>query len=89
MDIADCNEGDRPRQTPPALGQPSAASCSMVVGIIGGADGPAVIANGKNRQGKLHAVCSSLHFEPIEQVEWRIVFHEQRSFAAKIDLFPR
>lgn len=89
MDIADCDEGDRPRLAPPALGQPSAASCSMVVGIIGGADGPVVIACGKNKQGKLHAVCSSLHFEPIEQVDWRIVFHEQRGFAAEIDLFSR
>lgn len=86
MDIADCDEGDRPRQAPPAPGQPAATSCSMVVGIIGGAVAPAVIACGKNKQGKLHAVCSSLHFEPIEQVEWRIVFHEQRLEGADVDL---
>lgn len=89
MDIADCNEGDRPRQAPPAPGQPTAASCAMVVGIIGSADGPTAIIYDQQKQGKLHAACSSLHFKPVEQVEWRIVFREHRSFSAEIDLLSR
>ena len=62
LDIVDCDEGDRPRKAPPAPGQPVAASCSMVVGIIGGADGPTAIICEQDKQVKLHAACSSLHF---------------------------
>ena len=86
LDIADCDEGDRPRQVPSAPGQSVATSCAMMMGIIGGADGPAVVVYGKNRKGRLRAVCSSLHFEPVEQVEWRIVFHEKQFEDANIDL---
>ena len=89
MDISDCDDGDRPRQAPPVPGQPAAASCAMVVGIIGGADGPTAIIYDQQKQGKLHAACSSLHFEPVKQVEWRVVFHEHRCFATEIDLFSR
>ena len=88
MDIADCDDGDRPRQAPPAPGQPAATSCAMVVGIIGGADGPTAILYHHQKQGKLHAACSSLHFEPVKQVEWRIVFHEQKFEGADFDLIP-
>lgn len=66
MDIADCDDGDRPQQAP---GQLTAASCAMVVGIIAGADGPTAILYDQQKQGKLHAACSSLHFEPVKQVE--------------------
>lgn len=31
MDITDCDDGDRPRQVPPAPGQPSAASCVLLL----------------------------------------------------------
>ena len=88
MDIVDCDDGDRPRQAPTAPDQPAAASCAMVVGIIGGADGPTAILYHHQKQGKLHAACSSLHFEPVEQVEWRIVFHEQKNECTDIDLIP-
>ena len=89
MDIVDCDDGDRPRQAPTAPDQPAAASCAMVVGIIGGADGLTTVVGGADKPEKLHAACSSLHFEPVEQVEWRIVFHEHRSFSAEIDLLSR
>lgn len=88
MDIADCNEGDRPRQAPPAPGQPTATSCTMMVGIIGGADSLTAVIGGQDKPGKLHAACSSLHFEPVEQVEWRIVFREQQYESTIIDLTP-
>ena len=46
------------------------------VGIIGGADGPTVIMAGEKSQGRLHAACSSLHFEPVQDdVEWHIMFN--------------
>lgn len=54
-----------------------------------GSDGPTAIIYG-HQIGELHAACSSLHFEPVKQVEWRIVFHEQRMFLLQeIDLFSR
>ena len=46
------------------------------VGIVGGADGPTAIFVGAPTP-KLHAVCSSLHFEPVGEVEWRAVFSEK------------
>lgn len=45
------------------------------VGIIGGADGPTVIMPGEKSQGRLHAACSALHFEPVrDDVEWCTMF---------------
>ena len=50
-----------------------------MIGIIGGADGPTAIISGPSAaQGKLRAACSSLHFDPIDRVEWRLVFREKR-----------
>ena len=88
IDIACCVEGDRPRQPPLAPGQPAAVSCAMVVGIIGGVDGPTAILYDQQKQGKLHVACSSLYFEPVEQVELRIVFYEQQFESTDIDLIP-
>ena len=79
LTIVDCDDGDRHRQAPSAPGQPVATACSMVMGIIGVADSPTTtILYGPNKQDKLLAACSSLHFEPVEQVEWRLVFHEKQ-----------
>ena len=60
----------------------------MMVGIIGGADSLTAVIGGQDKPGKLHAACSSLHFEPVEQVEWRIVFREQQYESIIIDLTP-
>ena len=91
MNVVDCSDGDRPRQKPqPSNGyEPTALQDAAVIGIIGGADGPTAIAYGQSAaQGKLRAACSSLHFDPIEGVEWRLVFrekqYEDRMFEIKI-----
>ena len=88
VSLADCDDGDRPRQAPPAPGQPAAFSCAMVLGIIGGADGPTAIVCSPGGQGGLHAACSSLHFEPVEEVEWRFVFHEKPFEDTAVTLIP-
>lgn len=85
LNLADFDEGDRPRQKS-LPGQPVASSFAMVMGMIGGADGPTAVLYGPNRQGKLHAVCSSLHFEPVEQVEWQILFYEKPFEDVTVDL---
>ncbi len=76
MTIMDCAEGDRPRQKKHDPYHPVAVAS---IGIIGGADGPtAIIYGNSSEQGRLSVACSSLHFEPVEDVEWRMVFHEKQ-----------
>lgn len=75
--ILDCGESDRPMARSqvgkPARFIPDNTCC---IGIIGGADGPTALVFGGSSQGKLHAACSALHFEPIQKdVAWRMVFH--------------
>ena len=81
LDVADCSDGDhpRPKSRPSNPFEPTALNDVAVIGIIGGADGPTAIISGPSAaQGKLRAACSSLHFDPIDRVEWRLVFREKR-----------
>ena len=76
--IQDCAEGDRPRQKrrDPNEFAPVAFSSAAVIGVIRGADGPTAIITGQSAP-KLRAACSSLHFEPLDEVEWRAIFSEK------------
>ena len=75
--VEDCAEGDHPRQvTRKADFYAPEARNGFCVGIIGGADGPTAIVVGGGAQGVTHAVCSSVHFEAAERIEWRMVFRE-------------
>ena len=47
------------------------------IGIIGGADGPTMVFAAGQPNARLHAACSSLHFEPTDEVQWRMVFREK------------
>lgn len=87
MTLTDCDDGDRPRQAPCAPDQPKVSSSAVVIGIIRGADGPASAFVGEKR-GKLRAACSSLHFAPVEDVEWRIIFHEKQFEDMTLELIP-
>lgn len=73
--IADCADGDSPRakvQNEWNLFSPTATSCVMVCGITAG-----VRASTSQMQEKQYRVaCSSLHFEPVDDVEWSIGFRE-------------
>lgn len=84
--IQDCAEGDRPRQKKRDINafEPVAFSAATV-GVIGGADGPTAIIMGKNTP-KLHAACSSLHFEPVDDVEWRVIFSEKLMDDIEVEL---
>lgn len=74
--IMDCASGDCPRQKPGAEHENNRFAAS--IGIIGGAAGPTAVTLNKADAGtKLWIVCSSLHFEPVERVEWRISFMEK------------
>ena len=87
MSLADCDDGDRPRQAPCAPAQPKVSSSAVVIGFIGGVDGPASTLAGE-KQGKLRAACSSLRFAPVEDVEWRIIFHEKQFEDMTLELIP-
>ena len=75
--VRDCNSGDRPRKKQTNPMEPQSTADCFSVGIIGGAYRPTAIPFGDSEQGKLRAVCSALHFVPVNTVEWKIVFHEK------------
>ncbi len=78
MTITDCADSDRPIQKQQNPYYPVAVS-SASVAVIGGADGPtAIIFGGSSTQGKLRAACSSLHFDSVKDVEWRMIFHQKQ-----------
>lgn len=71
--LEDCGRGDAPKRKTENFraGKKAAASAA----VIGGADGPtAVFMAGKSRVPDKHTVCSSLHFERVQKVEWKPVF---------------
>ena len=68
ISLFDCAEGDKPLETAPGENSfhPAASSTCFVIGRI----------DSRNYPEKLHAACSSLHFEPaLDDVEWLIVFN--------------
>lgn len=75
--LQDCADGDHPRQKQTASNGPTSVCSAAVIGIIGGADGQTAIILSSRATAKLHAVCSSLHFEPVQNVEWRFVFRQK------------
>ena len=78
ISLCDCAEGDRPLEIAPCTDRyaPEAQNDIACIGIIGGADGPAVIVGQSGPQEKLGAACSALHFEAAEEpIEWRVEFH--------------
>jgi hypothetical protein len=84
--VIDYVRSDQPRQKRTNPNEPQAFS-GICVGIIGGTDGPTAIIFGGSEQSKLHVVCSALHFEPVDDVEWRMVFHEKSREDVTVDIF--
>ncbi|HHV08919.1 MAG TPA: hypothetical protein GXX75_01385 [Clostridiales bacterium] len=78
LTITDCAPSDRPRQKHPGPNVLQATNEVCSIGIIGIPRGATSTASGGGNEGKLQAACSALHFEPVDAVEWRIVFHEKR-----------
>ena len=92
--IVDCSYGDNPRIIANTLNEsnddnvflPEAAAS---IGIIGGADGPTSIfvANGSADEGEIrtHSACSSLRFQLVEIVYWKMMFR-YRDPAARAEI---
>jgi hypothetical protein len=83
--VTDCVRFDQPRQKRTNPNEPRVFS-GVCFTIIGGSDGPTAIIFGGSGQGKLHVVCSALHFEPMDDVEWRMVFHEKSREDVTVEL---
>lgn len=75
--VRDCNSGDRPHKKFCNPMEPQAISDCCAIGIIGNAHTPTAITFGNSEQRKFHSACSSLHFEPVETVNWEIIFHKK------------
>lgn len=74
--VLDCAAGDSARPKKGISREKGAGSASSI-GIIGRADGPTAIIMGNAVPRTLHAACSAVRFEPVDHVEWRIVFREK------------
>jgi hypothetical protein len=97
FNVTDCVRSDKPRQKPinPIGPQVYNSVCACIIGsadgptattIIGGAYGPTAIIIGQSGQDKHHIAYSALHFEAVEDVEWRMMFHEKRHKDVTVEL---
>ena len=77
--IRDCGESDEPRVK-------MGAGTSGSIGIIGGADGPTAVILTKKESGILHAAHSAFRFEPVDKIEWQVIFREKLVEDIKIKL---
>ena len=73
LTVRDCGQGDRPRRRSDQAG----AASTRGVSVTGGADGPVAVMLTGRKRGQPRTSCSSLYFEPPEQIEWRMVFHQK------------
>lgn len=84
--VRDCLENEEPKRKPKKFFEPQAGYDAFSVSIIGGADGPTEIMVAKRGEPAGHAALSALHFEPTEDVEWKIVFREKLKDDLEVDL---
>ncbi|AET68293.1 hypothetical protein Desor_2753 [Desulfosporosinus orientis DSM 765] len=82
--VTDCVRSDQLRQKYTNINEPQASSSGFCFGIS--SDCPTAIIFGGSGQGKLQAACSALHFEPVDKVEWRMVFYEKRHDDVTVEL---
>ena len=76
MAVLDCADGDsaRPKKS---ISREKGSVTASSIGIIGGASGPTAVIMGNTVPRTVHAACSAVRFEPVDSVEWRIVFREK------------
>lgn len=80
--LHDCADSDSPRQQQPDPMAPVA----VTVAVIGGADGPTAVFATSQGQKKLGLACSAMHFEPVSDIEWRMVFPTAQFADQRIEL---
>ncbi|MBR5873775.1 MAG: hypothetical protein IKY90_03450 [Oscillospiraceae bacterium] len=75
--LKDCSSGDRPRPKN-TDGSGRFAMSVGAIAVIRNTNDPEQVYYVNGQETKPHAICSSLHFEPIQEpIEWRLVFREK------------
>ena len=85
--VMDCLENDEPKRRTNYEPKVTYDAC---IGIIGGADGPTaiILSNGRTSKSASHAAISALHFEPVDDIEWKILFREKPMEDIEVDIIP-
>lgn len=89
--IRDCVDNDEPKRKSEKGFASQSTDEACAIGIIGSADGPTVImlsAVNNSSNSEVHTVFSSLHFEPRENIEWKLIFNEKPMDDVEVDLLP-
>ena len=86
MVVLDCADGDSARPKKNISREKGTVSASNI-GVIGRASGPVGVILGNAVPRTLHAACSTVRFDPVDSVEWRIVFREKLKEDVQIKLF--
>lgn len=86
--VRDVLNNDEPKRRPRNGYEPKATYDACSIGIIGGADGPTaiILSQGEKKTVAQHVALSALHFEPTNNVEWKIVFREKLMEDLEVDL---
>lgn len=84
--VKDCDSGDRPRPKNPDPHGRFAMSVGMVA-MVRSADGPTSVFLADGSEAKVHAIASSMHFEPLTKpVEWHLIVREKLLDDMPVDL---
>lgn len=86
--VMDCLDNDEPKRRPKNPYEPKATYDACSIGIIGGADGPAalIISNGSSSKTVPHTALSALRFEPVDDIEWKIIFRKKPMDDIEVDI---
>jgi len=75
--LKDCDDGDNPRPKSPDPHGRMSMSVGMVA-MVRSADGPASVFLADGNEAQVHAIASSMHFEPLTgPVKWRMMVREK------------
>ena len=84
--VKDCNSGDNPRPKNPDPHGCISTSVG-VVAMVRSADGPTSVFLAEGSEAQVHAIVSSMHFEPLtEPVEWHLIVREKLLDDITVDL---
>lgn len=78
--LIDCRPADSPREIRMRERNERGGGTAeaTAIALIGGADGPTAVFLAEPKCAQEHTAYSSLRFEPVDEVEWRIEFREKR-----------
>ena len=84
--VCDCVENDSPIHIEQNRFEPQANYDACVVAVIGGSDGPTAFFTSASSNIGYHVALSALHFEYVNDIEWKIVFSEKLIDGTEINL---